>query len=319
MRAIAVRKTGETPRLMEVPRPRPAQGEVLVRLSAAAVNPMDWKIADGQLEGQLPYAFPLILGVDGAGQVEATGQGVQGVSVGDIVYGQFFRVPVGSGGTFAEHVAVPAESPMSVIQPVPPGLPTADAAGAPTAGMTALGALEETGLSAGQTIVIIGATGGIGSFAVQLAAGRGAHVIATARPAQREWITQLGAAETCGRTVGEITGHVRATRPEGADVLLDLVGNRDMFDACTAVVREGGTALSVNFGAPAEPPPTAKVRLVNYILMDGKPRLLARITSELAAGRVVVPAGERVDLDGVPEALARSRAGGIQGKTLVRI
>jgi NADPH:quinone reductase-like Zn-dependent oxidoreductase len=304
---------------MEVPRPRAAPGEVLVRLSAAAVNPMDWKIADGQLEGQLPYAFPLILGVDGAGQVDAVGEGVRGFAVGDSVYGQFFLVPVGSGGTFAEYVAVPEGSPMSVIERVPPGVAAADAAGAPTAGMAALGALDATGLSAGQTIVILGATGGIGSFAVQLAAGLGAHVIATGRPAQRDWLIQLGAAEACGRTADEITGQVRAARPDGVDVLLDLVGDRDLFDACTAIVREGGTALSLNFGAPAEPPATAKIRLVNYILMDGKQQLLERISGELAAGRLTVPAGRRLDLAAVPEALAASRAGSAQGKTLIRI
>lgn len=297
----------------------PEPGEVLVKLEAASVNPMDWKIAEGQLTGQLPHAFPLILGVDGFGHVEALGEGVREFSEGEAVYGQFFRVPVGSGGTFAEYVAVPEESPISVIQSAPDGVSGQEAAGAPTAGMTALGALDAAGLRAGQVIVIIGATGGIGSFATQLAAGRGARVIATARPDAREWIGGLGAEEVTGYTPDEIAEGTRGVSREGADVLVDLVGDRDLFDACTTIVREGGTALSVNFGAPSEPPAPAKIQMSNFVLMDGKPGLLARISAELSAGRVTVPIGRRVNLSDVPRSLAQNRAGGARGKTVVSI
>lgn len=319
MRAVAVCKTGDPPKLMESPKPEPDPGEVLVRLTAAAINPMDWKIAEGQLVGQLPHAFPLILGVDGAGHVEALGEGIDRFSVGDAVFGQFFRVPVGSGGTFAEYVAVPEQSMTSVIQPVPDGIPLPAAAALPTAGMTALGALDATGLQAGQTMVIIGATGGIGCFATQLAVGRGGRVIATAQPDTREWITRLGAAETTGYEPEEIVGRARSSCPEGVDVLLDLVGNPEVFETCVAAVRDGGTALSVNFGAPAEPPARARVHMSNYILMDGKPGLLARITEEVSAGRVTVPVEDEISLDDVVSARDRKKVGGTRGKTVVHI
>jgi NADPH2:quinone reductase len=319
MRAVAVRKTGDAPELMELPQPRPGQGEVLVKLAAAAVNPMDWKIAEGALVGQLPHASPIILGSDGAGRVEAVGEGASRFSVGETVYGQFFLVPVGSGGAFAEYVAVPEESATSVILPAPDGISVTDAAAVPTAAMTALGVLEASGLRAGQAIVIIGATGGIGCFATQFAARLGAHVIATARPDARELITGLGAAETTGYTPDEIVERARSSRPEGVDVLLDLVGDRDVFDACTGVVREGGTALSVYFGAPAEPPADSKIHMSNYILMDNKVDLLRRISEEISTGRVRVPVRDQVPLDDAVGAIARNKNGGARGKTVVQI
>ena len=319
MRALAVSRTGESPRLLDLPRPRPGPGEVLVRLEAASVNPMDWKIAEGALTEQLPHSYPLVLGADGAGRVEAVGEGVRRFSVGETVYGQFFVVPVGSQGSFAEYAVVPEESPTSVIAPAPARISVADAAAVPTAAMTALGALEAVGLREGQAIVIVGATGGIGSFATQLAAGLGAHVIATARPDARAWITGLGAADTAGYAPEEIVARARAARPDGVDALLDLVGDRTVFDACLAGVRPGGTAVSVNFGAPTEQPANTDITTSNYILMDGKADLLRRITEEITAGRVTVPVQERVPLDGAAGALARSKAGGARGKTVVRI
>jgi NADPH:quinone reductase len=203
---------------------------------------------------------------------------------------------------------------------VPEGITVTEAAAAPTAGMTALGALNATGLREGQSIVIIGATGGLGCFATQFAAALGAHVIATARPEARKWITWLGAAETTGYGADEITAQARGSCPAGVDVLLDLVGDRDLFDACATAVRDGGTALSVNFGAPPEPDPSARVHTSNYILMDGKQDLLARITDQIAAGRVTVPVWDRVRLHEVPVALDRLKAGAShRGKTLIQI
>jgi len=317
MRAVAVRAAGDTPELMELAKPPAAAGEVLVRLMAAAVNPMDWQIAGGLFEGRMPHTFPLILGVDGVGQVEATGDGVRGLAAGDIVHGQFFGATVGRG-TFAEFVSVAEDTEYGAIQRVPDGIPAEIAAALPTAGMTALGALRFAGLQAGQVILILGATGGVGSLATQLAAAAGACVIATARPSAAGWIRELGASETADYTAGDLVQRVRTAHPGGVDVLLDLVGGQDSFAAAASLVKDGGVAVSVAFGASPQLLASERIRVTNYMMRD-KTGLLAQITAQAAAGRIKVPVQREVPLAQVPGVLAENRAGGARGKTVIRI
>ncbi len=317
MRAVAVQRTGGTPELMELPDPRPAPGEVLVKLAAASVNPIDWQIANGLFEGRMPHTFPLILGVDGAGRVEAVGEAVRALRPGDTVHGQFLRAPIGSG-TFADLVTVPEHLDTGVIQPVPDGIPPEIAAALPTAGMTALGAVDAIGPQAGQPVLILGATGGVGALAVQLAAAHGAEVIATARPDADRWIQQLGASDTADHTTGDLTAQVRKAHPGGIDALLDLTGDQACFAECAALVRDGGMALSVAFAATPHMLASRRITIINY-MMDNKTDLLARIAATAAAGRIKVPVQRAVPLAQTPEALARNRAGGARGKTVVRI
>jgi NADPH:quinone reductase-like Zn-dependent oxidoreductase len=247
MRAIAVHKTSDMPELMDLPVPRPAPGEIVVRLEAASLNPIDAGIAAGYFEGRMPHVYPLILGVDGAGRVTEVGQGVRGFETGDLVHGQFLCAPLGRG-TFAEYAVVPEFPDGGALLRVPDGVSAQVAAALPTAGMTALGALDTIDPRPGRSILIVGATGGVGVFAVQLAAMYGAEVVATARPETDAWIRGLG----------------------------------------------------VNFA------------------MQNKPDLLARITAEVALGRVTVPIQQTITLDQVPNALARSTSGA-RGKTTIRI
>lgn len=317
MRAIAVRRTGAAPELTELPDPRPAPGEVLVRLAAASVNPFDRQIADGMFEGRMPHTFPLILGVDGAGSVQAVGDAVRGLRPGDTVHGQFFRAPIGTG-TFADLVAVPEHMDSGAIQRVPDGMPYEQAAALPTAGMTALGAVEAIDPRAGQPVLILGATGGVGAFAVQLAAARGALVIATARPDADRWIRQLGATVTADYTAGDLAGQVRKAHQDGVAALLDLTGDQACFAECAELVRDGGTAVSVAFGVPPRLLASDRITAVNYMMGD-KAGLLSRITAEVAAGRIKVPVQREVPLAQTPRALAVSRSGGARGKTVIQI
>ena len=317
MRAVAVRKTGDAPELMELPVPRPAPGEVLVTLAAASVNPIDVGIAGGSFEGRLPHVFPLVLGVDGTGRVVEAGEGVRGLKPGDIVHGQFLRAPLGNG-TFADYAVVTEFPDNGALQRVPDGMPADIAAALPTAGMTALGALEAIGLQAGQSILIVGATGGVGVFAVQLAAARGAEVIATARPDADRWIRQLGAAQTADYTAGDVAEQVRKAYPGGVDAVLDLTRDQARFSEYAALVRDGGAAVSATFTAAPELLASERIAVSNFMMHD-KPDLLARITAEAASGRITVPIQQTITLDQVPEALARNMAGGARGKTTVRI
>ncbi|WP_127359612.1 NADP-dependent oxidoreductase [Actinacidiphila soli] len=316
MRAIAVRKTGDTPELMELPVPRPAPGEILVKLAAASVNPIDVGIAEGLLD-RMPQVYPLVLGVDGTGRVAKAGEAVRGLKPGDTVHGQFFRAPLGNG-TFAEYAVVTEFPDSGALQRVPDGMPAEIAAALPTAGMTALGAVDAIGPQAGQSVLIVGATGGVGVFAVQLAAACGAEVIATARPDADRWIQQLGAAQTIDYTADGIAEQVRKTHPDGIDALLDLTRDQARFSEYAGLVRDGGTAVSATFTATPELLASERITVIHFVMQD-KPDLLDRITAKAASGRITVPIQQTVTLDEVPEALARITAGGARGKTTVGI
>src|ERR1700733_13216075 len=148
---------------MELPEPEPEPGEILVAIDAASINPMDWRVAQGALRHRMRHQFPLVLGFDGAGRVEATGPGVTRFRVGDRVHGQFWGETIGRG-TFAELVTIAAQPLRGALERIPEGLESGLAAALPTAGMTADGALAMTGCQSGQTLLIIGATGGVGVF-----------------------------------------------------------------------------------------------------------------------------------------------------------
>jgi NADPH:quinone reductase-like Zn-dependent oxidoreductase len=315
MRAVAVLKIGDTPELMELPVPILGPVEILVKLEAASLNPIDAGIAEGHLP--MPSVFPLVLGVDGAGRVVEVGDGVRGFAHGDLVHGQFLRAPLGSG-TFAEYVVVPQFPEAGALQVVPKGVSAELAAALPTAGMTALGAIESIDLKAGQSILIAGATGGVGVFAVQLAAARGANVIATARADADGWIRGLGATQTIDYTAVDVVEQVRRDYPDGVDALLDLTRDATRFTQYAELVRDGGAAVSATLTASPELVASKRIAVSNFIMQD-KLDLLSRIAAEAAAGRITVSIQQAIKLDQVPEALARNMAGGARGKTTVQL
>ncbi|MCI4349435.1 MAG: NADP-dependent oxidoreductase, partial [Thermoplasmata archaeon] len=301
-----------SPTLMELPRPEPGDQDLLVRMTAASVNPFDWKIAEGIFRGKRPHVFPLVLGVDGSGTIEQVGLSVTRFRLGDQVYGSFLHRPVGIG-TYAEYATVPENN---AIVRVPQGLDPVASAGIPTSGMTALDALDTINAPRGAKLVIVGATGGVGSFATQLAARRGLHVIATGRPDASVELKARGASEVIDFSSAPVVPQIRALHPDGVDGLLDLVSNAASFAELAALVRSGGVAATTTF--VADPPSLAKlgVRGVN-IDMQPRAELLERISAEILAGRLEVPVGSRIPLEGAPEAYALSRAGRARGKTLI--
>jgi NADPH:quinone reductase-like Zn-dependent oxidoreductase len=300
---------------MDLPVPRPAPGEIVVRLEAASLNPIDAGIAAGYFEGRMPHVYPLILGVDGAGRVTEVGQGVRGFETGDLVHGQFVCAPLGRG-TFAECAVVPEFPDGGALLRVPDGVSAQVAAALPTAGMTALGALDTIDPRPGRSILIVGATGGVGVFAVQLAAMYGAEVIAT-RPETDVWIRGLGATHTVDYTSGNVAEQVRKTHPDGVDAVLDLTLDPAQFAQNAGLVRDGGAAVSAALIATPELLASERITVVNFT-MQNKPDLLARITAEVASGRITVPIQQTITLDQVPNALARSTSGA-RGKTTIRI
>jgi NADPH:quinone reductase-like Zn-dependent oxidoreductase len=218
---------------------------VLVRVGAASLNAFDVGVAAGSMKDFMPYEFPAVIGSDLAGRVEAVGDAVEGFAVGERVFGMMGMRGAIHDGSFAELANPQAASIVSA----PEGLSDPDAGSLGVAGATAMSAVEAVEPSDGSTVLIIGATGGVGSFATQLAAIRGAHVIASVRPGDEDFVTGLGAKETVDYT-GDVAAEIRRRYPNGIDAVIDAV-NRDhaAFAGLAGLIRDGGRATSVVGGA----------------------------------------------------------------------
>jgi NADPH2:quinone reductase len=207
MRAFGLADEGSSAAFLEVPAPEPGPGEVRVRALASSVNGYDVFVAAGMARGMMEHRYPTIVGKDFAGTVDAVGEGVDGVGVDDEVVG--ITPPtayVASEGAYAQYISVPL-SPF--LQPKPAKLDMPSAASVGLAALTATVCVDRARASDGATALIVGATGGVGSYAVQLAAARGATVIATTLPEDDPWIRGLGATETVDYS-GDVVGPVRS-------------------------------------------------------------------------------------------------------------
>jgi NADPH:quinone reductase-like Zn-dependent oxidoreductase len=245
IQALALEGFDHQPEVIHVPAPQPKGGEVLVRVHAASVNAFDSFVAMGMAKAFMPYEFPAVIGQDVAGVVEAVGDGVEGFRNGDRVFGTIGSKGAVHDGTFAE-LATPLGA---ALAPTPEAVDHQQAGSLGVAGTTAMSAVDVIDPSRGATVLIVGATGGVGTFAIQLAAARGANVIATIKPGDEDVVTGLGAAETVDYS-NDVIGAVRERHPDGVDAVIDLV-NRDPaeFGALAGLVRAGGRAVSALGGA----------------------------------------------------------------------
>jgi NADPH:quinone reductase len=184
---------------------------VRIRVAAAGLNPFDNAVIQGFLKDQMEHRFPLIPGTDASGTVEALGEGVTGWSIGDAAFGSVGKMYIGEG-TLAEFATMSIET----IAHKPVSVEHADAAAVPVAGVTALTMVEAASVSDGDVVVAIGATGGVGSYLVPLAAKRGARVLAVSSAANAEYARKLGAAEVGDYAAGDVVEAVRSLAPEGS-------------------------------------------------------------------------------------------------------
>ncbi len=313
MRAVAVDAFGATPRIMDLPKPAPAAGELLVQMAAAGLNPFDGKIADGILKDR-PHVFPLILGVDGAGTVEALGEGAHRFHPGDRIFGEFLHDPVGTG-TYAEYAVVPER--IGVVR-TPEALSDLEAAGLPMSGMTALDALDRLDLESGNSLLVVGASGGIGSFALPLAHARGVRVIAIARATSAERMLTLGASEVVDANLPDWIETVQKRSTNGVDAVLDLMSKPETFRRVLTLVRPGGRAASTVYAADASHLKSTEIRAFNINLQPTS-KLLERVTRQVLDGGIKIPIERTISLEGAPAALSEIRAGKGAGKTVVDI
>ncbi|MEU7580461.1 NADP-dependent oxidoreductase [Streptomyces sp. NPDC041068] len=299
MRATVLHRYGGPEQLTvaELPRPVPGPGQILVRAAASAVNPVDIEVRSGQAASHVNHPFPMVLGWDLSGTVEECGSGVTRFAVGDRVVAMSAQMATGVG-THAEYVALDT----ALAAPAPRGVDLVRAAGLPLAALTADQALDLIAPEPGSTLLVTGAVGSVGGFAVQLAAERGLKVLALVRPTDVEEARALGAHEvfTAENPV-----------PHGvADHLLETAGRPGAIDA----VRDGGTAVSI---VPTKPPVTERgidVRM-SFVEQDGD--RLARLSRLVGESVLALRTAEVFSLDGVGEAHRRLAAGGSRGKLLI--
>ena len=223
MRAFTLDSFDTPPGLREdLPSPEVGDDQLLVRVQASSVNPVDAFIAVGVLKGMAEHEFPVVLGRDYAGVIEQAGPAVTGYAPGDEVYGWLLHAnPTVHEGSWAELIAVPEGG--SVARR-PASVDVGQAGAAPLAALTALAAYDALELGEGATVLVIGASGGVGSFAVQLAAHAGATVLAPGLAEDQDYLRGLGTAEVLDRNA-DIVAAVRERYPDGVDALLDLVSS----------------------------------------------------------------------------------------------
>ncbi|GLY97198.1 NADP-dependent oxidoreductase [Actinoplanes sp. NBRC 103695] len=311
MRALHVPAPGEKPQIGDLPIPAVTDNTVLVRVRAAGLNPLDNAIGAGWLAGMMPHEYPLVLGRDAAGVVEAVGAGVEHVKPGDEVIGHVLLTPPIQAGTLAEFALLPA----AAVTPKPAGLDFVQAAALPLAAAAASQAVEAIDPQAGQTVLISGASGGVGSFAIQLLAARGVTVIATGADTER--LTGLGATTVVDRAAGPIDEQVLTAYPDGVDALITLYG-RSNADVPLAAVRPGGQVATLA-QVPDSEAGTAAGVTVTKIMAKAVGEITGPLAAQAAAGTITVDVGMVLPLEQALDGLAAIAAGRARGKTVVTL
>jgi len=299
MQAVVIHQTGDPDVLRheETDRPEPGEGELLIRVHAASVNPADWKSRRGYREAPLPR----VLGIDISGTIEASR--AAGFAEGDQVFG------FSASGGYAEYSTASAMA----IAKKPEGLSHEEAAAIPVAGLTAWQALfDRGGLGRGQMAVVAGAAGGVGHFAVQFAKVAGARAIGTGSTRNRDFVLGLGADEYVDYTEQDVGEAV-----SDADVALDAVGG-EVTASLLPVVRDGGGLVTIAAAPPDEAARERGVR-AELLVTSPKPEQLARIAELVETRKVHVEIAEVMPLGDVRRAHELSESGHVRGKLVLTV
>ena len=314
MRAYVLEELDRPPAHVDVPVPAIAENEVLVRVHASSVNPIDRAIIAGEVRSWMDYEFPVTLGRDLAGSVERVGAAVTRFAVGDDVFGYIAR-PVAHDGAFAEYVAVPEDE---FIVARPAGLDAAQAGALGLAAVTAMMCVDATGVAAGDALLINGATGGVGSYAIQIAKALGVHVIASARPgAEEAHVRALGADAALDWSDGALAARVRAEHPDGVQGLIDVVtATPEGFAALATTTLAPGGRAATTLGV-GDPELLGAVAFTN-VFSAPDTALLARIAELAQAGQLRAPVAEVHAFERIDDAFA-ALARGALGKIAITL
>jgi NADPH:quinone reductase-like Zn-dependent oxidoreductase len=313
MRAAAIDHKGgpEVLTLHELPTPRPAADELLVALDTVGVGPWDVDVRE-KLDYWKNRNFPLVLGVDGAGRVAAVGAEVHGFKIGDPVYAYAWDNP--KGGFYAEYIALPAKA----VAHVPAGMQLKDAGAMAVSGLTALQGIDDAlHIKRGETLIIHGASGAVGSLALQFARLRGAKVLATASGEDGvAFVKPLGASAAVDGRHGDIRAAARELAPGGVDAVLALAGG-EALETCIDALKPGGR-VAFPTGVHPEPKARAGLAIVKYDALTG-PAEYARLNEAIVAGRLEVPIAAEFPLADAAAAQQRMAAGHVLGKIVLRV
>lgn len=307
MKAVRFHEVGgpEVLQYEEIDQPTPGAGQVRLRVAASAFSAADNGMRAGFLP--IPVALPHIPGYDVSGTIDALGDGVDGFAVGDAVIA---FLPMATDGGAAEYVIAPADA----LVAAPTSVPLADAAGLPSVALTARQALfDDGGLEAGQRVLIVGAGGVVGKYAIALAKRAGAYVIATASPRSAGAVRAAGADEIIDHTETDVLDAVA----EQIDLLLNLAPiEPDEFTALVPLVRDGGVVVSTTAWMPAPDDADRGVRSV-VVFVRSDAEKLAELVSLVDSGVLTLEVTRRIPLTELPALHAEAAAGPIAGKVIV--
>ena len=312
MRAFAIRSFGEPPSVHDLPVPA-ADGTVLIRVRAAGVNPLD-----SNLLGRLTAAssYPFVVGIDFAGVAERVPAGDHGLQAGDRVFGM-----ARTHGSYAEYTAAAPGATLEPVARIPDGVTDDQAAALPIPATTALRTIDLLEVTAGQQVVVMGATGGVGGYAVQMARARGAHVIATVRGDADE-ARRLGAEEVYDSQAGDVIAALRAAHPDGVDAVLDLVNGPDAIRRDAEVIRPAGRLVSTIFAADEGWFAQRQITAHNHASSANpliSPQGLVTVAQMLADGTITARIRSTAGLDAAGQILDELRHGGLRGKAVIHL
>jgi NADPH:quinone reductase-like Zn-dependent oxidoreductase len=312
LKAYALTGPDKPAELLTLPKPEVGPRDVLVAIRAAGVNGFDVYQASGGLTGMMEHRFPTVIGRDLAGVVEGIGPEVADFAVGDEVFGFVPSTPPLEHGTFAEYIS----AANLVLARKPAALDFETAAALPLAGSAALDLLEAVDVKDDATLLVVGATGGVGAFVVQLAAMRGTTVIATARPDENA-LRDLGASHTIDYSAGGVADAVLAAYPDGITALIDVVDRQDALTELGSVVHSGGRVASLLGAADVDAFASRDVAATN-VNAKPTPEKLERLADLVGSGDLQVLIQAVYSLDQVEEALEAFKQG-TRGKLVVRL
>lgn len=315
MKAIVIESFGgvEKLKMSHVPVHPPEDHEIQIQIFYAAVNPVDWKIREGMLKNRITHEFPIILGWDAAGKVSAIGKNVKNFKLGDEVY-TYCRKPTIQWGTYAEFVNVDEED----VALKPKKLTFAEAAAIPLVGLTAWQALFDSAkLKQGETILIHGGAGGVGSLAIQFAKIAGAIVLTTSSDANFPYVESLGAKVVIDYKKENFVEKIRSLYPEGIDVVFDTVGGKTLYES-VKVLKRGGRIVSILDQISEEVMKKYDI-YATYVFVRPNGAQLKHIADLIDQRKVRPPKIEEMDLKDAGLAQEKQREGTGGGKIVLKV
>lgn len=329
MRAIVADDYGppEGLTVRSLPVPRPGPGQVQVRIRASALNPAEIRVLDGTMREVAPLSFPHVVGRDFAGTVTAVGGGVSRFAVGDEVFGfgfpatmvdlaaQVASPPSLTTGTLAEYAVFEADTPGLAFRP--PGLTAEHASTLPTAGLTASVLVRAGHFRRGEVVLVIGATGGVGSVLVPLLASAQVHVVATASPTDEDYVRDLGAAEIIDHRAADVVDEMVRRRPGGVDGVVNLALRGDAIVDAARAIRRGGRLLNIVFPAPEGAAFADRGITVETVVTRAEPGDLDALAAQAADGSLPVAISKRYRLVDGGQACVEFLNEHVRGKLVV--